>query len=171
MYESITRMLEVASTERSVWVVLVEGSGAAFTAGNDIEEFLKSPQTSQDDAAFEFLNTLASFPKPVVAAVCGNAAGVGTTMLFHCDIVYAGENASFAMPFVTLGYAQRPDRDSWRRPPSDTTKPPRRSCSARGCRLLAPGSWAFVNEVLPPERVRDHESCGQGNWQPNHSPA
>ena len=56
-----------------------------------------------DSPVFRFLRGIATFPKPLLAAVCGPAVGVGTTMLFHCDLVYAGDNAAFSMPFVNLG--------------------------------------------------------------------
>jgi enoyl-CoA hydratase/carnithine racemase len=74
-----------------------------FSAGNDIGDFLAAPPSHEDAPVFRFLRGLASFPKPVVAAVCGPAVGIGTTMLLHCDLVYAGDNAAFSMPFVNLG--------------------------------------------------------------------
>ena len=74
-----------------------------FSAGNDIGDFLNAPVSGQDSPVFLFLRTISTFPKPVLAAVCGPAVGIGTTLLFHCDLVYAGDNAAFSMPFVNLG--------------------------------------------------------------------
>jgi enoyl-CoA hydratase/carnithine racemase len=74
-----------------------------FSAGNDIGDFLNNPPAGQDSPVFRFLHGIATFRKPLLAAVCGPAVGVGTTMLFHCDLVYAGDNAAFSMPFVNLG--------------------------------------------------------------------
>jgi enoyl-CoA hydratase/carnithine racemase len=74
-----------------------------FCAGNDIADFLSNPPSSADAPVFRLLRSIAAFPKPVLAAVAGPAVGIGTTLLFHCDLVYAGDNAAFAMPFVNLG--------------------------------------------------------------------
>jgi enoyl-CoA hydratase/carnithine racemase len=74
-----------------------------FSAGNDIGDFLDNPASGAESPVFRFLRGIATFPKPLLAAVCGPAVGVGTTMLFHCDLVYAGDNAAFSMPFVNLG--------------------------------------------------------------------
>jgi enoyl-CoA hydratase/carnithine racemase len=74
-----------------------------FSAGNDIADFLNSPDPGLAAPVLRFLRCLATFPKPLIAAVCGPAVGIGTTMLFHCDLVYAGDNAAFVMPFVNLG--------------------------------------------------------------------
>jgi enoyl-CoA hydratase/carnithine racemase len=65
--------------------------------------FLNKPPAAQTRRCSAFLHGIAAFPKPLIAAVCGPAVGVGTTMLFHCDLVYAGDNAAFSMPFVNLG--------------------------------------------------------------------
>jgi enoyl-CoA hydratase/carnithine racemase len=84
-------------------VVVIQGHETVFSAGNDIADFLKTPPTAMDAPVFRFLRAISNFPKPVVAAVCGPAVGIGTTLLFHCDLVYAGDNAAFSMPFVNLG--------------------------------------------------------------------
>jgi enoyl-CoA hydratase/carnithine racemase len=81
----------------------MQGHETVFSAGNDIADFLNRPPASMDSPAFRFLRGIAIFSKPLVAAVCGPAVGIGTTMLFHCDLVYAGDNAAFSMPFVNLG--------------------------------------------------------------------
>ena len=82
---------------------MLQGHETVFSAGNDIGDFLNKPPAGMDSPVFRFLRGIATFPKPLLAAVCGPAVGVGTTMLFHCDLVYAGDNAAFSMPFVNLG--------------------------------------------------------------------
>lgn len=103
MYATLADALEQAQADASVRVVVLQGDEAVFSAGNDLGEFLNAPPANQDTPVFRFLRNIASLSKPIVAAVCGPAVGIGTTMLFHCDLVYAGDNAAFSMPFVNLG--------------------------------------------------------------------
>lgn len=103
MYASMADAIEAAAVDAETRVLVFQGHESIFSAGNDIADFLNNPPAEQDAPVFRFLRGLASFPKPVVAAVCGPAVGIGTTMLFHCDLVYAGDNAAFSMPFVNLG--------------------------------------------------------------------
>ena len=103
MYGAMADALDAAQADAAVRVVLFQGSETVFSAGNDIGDFLNKPPAGMNSPVFRFLHGIAQFPKPVVAAVCGPAVGVGTTMLFHCDLVYAGDNAAFSMPFVNLG--------------------------------------------------------------------
>ncbi len=103
MYATLADALDIAAADPAVRVVVVQGSETVFSAGNDIGEFIAAPPTAADAPAFRFMRSLASFPKPLLAAVCGPAVGIGTTLLFHCDLVYAGDNAAFSMPFVNLG--------------------------------------------------------------------
>ena len=103
MYASMSGALQQAKESSDVRVVVVQGHATIFSAGNDIGDFLSGVAGGTDAPVFQFLRAVASFPKPLVAAVCGPAVGVGTTLLFHCDLVYAGDNAAFSMPFVNLG--------------------------------------------------------------------
>jgi len=103
MYSACADALEQASGEASVRVVVIQGDITVFSAGNDIADFLNSPKPGLSAPVLRFLRNLVTFPKPLIAAVCGPAVGIGTTMLFHCDLVYAGDNAAFVMPFVNLG--------------------------------------------------------------------
>lgn len=103
MYAVLADALEAAAADPAVRCVLVQGHETVFSAGNDIADFLNQPPATQDSPVFRFLRNIAQFPKPLLAAVCGPAVGVGTTLLFHCDLVYAGDNAAFSMPFVNLG--------------------------------------------------------------------
>jgi enoyl-CoA hydratase/carnithine racemase len=103
MYAACADALAQASTDNSVRAVVLQGHATIFSAGNDISDFLNGPVSTQESPVFRFLRGIATFPKPLVAAVCGPAVGIGTTLLFHCDLVYAGDNAAFSMPFVNLG--------------------------------------------------------------------
>ena len=103
MYSACADALEQASGDASVRVVVMQGDITVFSAGNDIADFLSDPKPGLSAPVLRFLRNLATFPKPLIAAVCGPAVGIGTTMLFHCDLVYAGDNAAFVMPFVNLG--------------------------------------------------------------------
>jgi len=103
MYATLADALEQAQADASVRVVLLQGDETIFSAGNDLGDFLNAPPAGQDSPVFRFLRNIANFPKPLIGAVCGPAVGIGTTLLFHCDLVYAGDNAAFSMPFVNLG--------------------------------------------------------------------
>jgi enoyl-CoA hydratase/carnithine racemase len=88
-------------------VAVFQGAVEIFTAGNDLADFLNNPPITKPDAekppVVRFLHAIRSFPKPIIAAVAGPAVGIGTTLLLHCDLVYAGDNAAFSLPFVNLG--------------------------------------------------------------------
>ena len=103
MYADLARSLNEAAGDFSVRAVILTSEGAHFTAGNDIKDFLELPPTSEDSTVKLFLDAILEFPKPLLAAVKGNAIGVGTTMLLHCDVVVADPLTSFSMPFVSLG--------------------------------------------------------------------
>lgn len=103
MYAALADGVARAQEDGSVRVVLIQGHETVFSAGNDIGDFLDKPPAGPDSPVFRFLRGIAGFPKPLLASVCGPAVGIGTTMLFHCDLVYAGDNAAFSMPFVNLG--------------------------------------------------------------------
>ena len=103
MYAALADALDAAKDDNAVRAVVIQGHETIFSAGNDIGDFLNAPPSTPDAPVMRFLYGISSFPKPIVAAVCGPAVGIGTTMLLHCDLVYAGDNAAFSMPFVTLG--------------------------------------------------------------------
>jgi enoyl-CoA hydratase/carnithine racemase len=103
MYAALADALDSAAADAAVRVVVIQGHETVFSAGNDIGDFLNQPPATHESPVFRFLRGIAGFPKPVVAAVSGPAVGIGTTLLFHCDLVYAGDNAAFSMPFVNLG--------------------------------------------------------------------
>jgi enoyl-CoA hydratase/carnithine racemase len=103
MYAVMADALDQASADASVRAVVFQGHETIFSAGNDIGDFLNAPPATNESPVFRFLRGISTFPKPVIAGVCGPAVGIGTTLLFHCDLVYAGDNAAFSMPFVNLG--------------------------------------------------------------------
>ena len=103
MYAAMADALAAAESDAAVRVVVIQGHETIFSAGNDIGDFLDKPPSTQDSPVFRFLRGISTFPKPVIAAVCGPAVGIGTTLLLHCDLIYAGDNAAFSMPFVNLG--------------------------------------------------------------------
>lgn len=103
MYEALIAALAAASRDDGVRALLVGGAGGVFTAGNDLKDFQEFAGPPEEFPALRFVKALAAFEKPLVAAVEGDAVGVGTTMLFHCDLVYAAPTARFKMPFVDLG--------------------------------------------------------------------
>jgi len=103
MYRAMADALDAAHADSAVRAVVIQGHETIFSAGNDISDFLDQPPSTPDAPVFRFLFGISSFAKPIVAAVCGPAVGIGTTLLLHCDLVYAGDNAAFSMPFVNLG--------------------------------------------------------------------
>ena len=103
MYAGLANGLNEAAGDFGVRAVVITSEGDHFTAGNDIADFLANPPTNEDSDVARFLGSLLEFPKPLIAAVKGNAVGVGTTMLLHCDVVVAGPSAKFSMPFASLG--------------------------------------------------------------------
>ena len=102
MYGAMADALAQAASD-ATRVVVIQGHETVFCAGNDIGDFLNNPPAGPESNVFRFLRGIAGFAKPLVAAVCGPAVGVGTTLLLHCDLVYAGDNAAFSLPFVNLG--------------------------------------------------------------------
>ena len=102
MYQELANALARADQEKSVRVVLLTGTESCFSAGNDLIDFKKISQ-GRERIRNPFVPAISGFKKPIVAAVSGVAIGIGTTMLLHCDLVYAAANARFQLPFVNLG--------------------------------------------------------------------
>ena len=153
MYAALADALTQAATDPAVRVVVFQGHETVYSAGNDIGDFLNKPPSTPEAPVFRFLNAIATFPKPLLAAVCGPAVGIGTTMLLHCDLVYAGDNAMFSMPFVNLGIC--PEAAS-------TLLVPRLMGHQRAAEVLLMGDpfmaeaaleVGLVNRVVPPTEV------------------
>ncbi|MEH6605178.1 MAG: enoyl-CoA hydratase-related protein, partial [Pseudomonadales bacterium] len=103
MYGAAADALLDAENNSNVRVVIITGSHDCFTAGNDLNDFLNNPAIGDGAPVTRFLTAIASFKKPIIAAVNGPAVGVGTTMLLHCDMVVAADTSVFSMPFSKLG--------------------------------------------------------------------
>jgi len=102
MYTTLADVFNDAAKDERTRVVLWHGAGDSFCAGNDVDDFLKNPPGAGDSPQARLMNALLDFGKPLIAAVQGAAIVGGTTMLTHCDFVYAGESAKFQMPFINL---------------------------------------------------------------------
>ncbi len=156
MYGVMADALAQASADAAVRVVVIQGHESIFSAGNDIGDFLNQVPSTQDSPVFRFLRGIASFEKPLIAAVAGPAVGIGTTLLLHCDLVYAGDNAAFSMPFVNLGLC--PEAAS-------SLLVPQMMGYHRAAEALLMGEPFFaeaalevglVNRVVPPTEVNGH---------------
>ncbi|MFN7204913.1 MAG: enoyl-CoA hydratase [Burkholderiales bacterium] len=152
MYEALNAAFDQAQREHEVKVLLIHGLPQVFTAGNDLEDFLKQPM-DEYSPVLGFLRRLATCEKPLMAAVNGFAVGIGTTLLLHCDLVYAADDAKFALPFVNLGLCPEAG-SSWLLP--------RLAGHAQAAEKLFFGEAftadealhiGLVNKVLPPAEV------------------
>ncbi len=106
MYQSMADALLDAEQDTAVRAILIAGKPEIFTAGNDLDDFMKNSAPGvavENRPVYQFMRALHGSTKPVIAAVAGAAIGIGTTMLMHCDLVYAADNAKFSMPFTQLG--------------------------------------------------------------------
>jgi enoyl-CoA hydratase/carnithine racemase len=103
MYAALARHLHEALADEAVRVVLLSGAGANFSAGNDLNDFLSGPEFTGAHPVLDVLRTLATFDKPLIAAVHGATVGIGVTLLLHCDLVVAARGTQLTMPFVALG--------------------------------------------------------------------
>jgi enoyl-CoA hydratase/carnithine racemase len=156
MYDVLVGVLKTADADRNVRVVCLTGSGDAFTAGNDIADFQSGPPPVSDEVGpGGFIAAVAGMEKPVIAAVNGLAVGIGTTILLHCDLVYAAAGARFQLPFVNLGIV--PEAGS-------TTILPEMLGRHRAAELLFFGEpfdaataerWGLVNALCPEAELMD----------------
>ncbi len=103
MYDAFREALDQAENDAAVRAIVLKGHASIFSAGNDVEEFISVPLSGLDAPVFKLLKRISTCAKPIIAAVRGAAVGIGTTMLFHCEMVYASEKSKFSMPFTQLG--------------------------------------------------------------------
>ena len=156
MYAQLGAALAAADADKQVRAVLLSGTAECFTAGNDVADFLKAPRDPASSPARALFDALPNMKKPVVAAVGGPAIGIGTTLLLHCDLVYAAPNARFQLPFVPLAIV--PEFGS-------TFLLPRIAGYQRAAELLLLGQpfdankareVGIVTEVVAQERLLEH---------------
>ena len=102
MYMTMVGIIRQGDSNNDVKLLVLEGEGANFTAGNDIADFLAADMPIEELGAVVWLRTLSTFSKPIIAKIKGNSVGIGTTCLFHCDLVYADTTTKFNMPFTQL---------------------------------------------------------------------
>lgn len=103
MYAAMSDALDRAEVDPEIRVVFITGTTDCFTSGNDVVDFVQNPPSGVQSPVFRFLQLVTTFKKPIVAAVNGHAVGIGTTLLLHCDLIYAAESTVFQAPFVNLG--------------------------------------------------------------------
>jgi enoyl-CoA hydratase/carnithine racemase len=140
MYEALAGALKAANTSDAIAVTVIFGQPGIFCAGNDLADFLAASQGSGELHASSFLHALADCEKPLIAVVDGPAIGIGTTLMFHCDMVFASPRALFQTPFVNLGLV------------------PEASSSMLGPRLMGHGrafELLVMGEPFSPERAKE----------------
>ena len=103
MYQQMADALNEAASNVAIKVIVLGSTGENFTAGNDLADFLANPSIAKDSPVYQFLQALMHCPLPVIAAVNGFSIGIGSTLLLHCEQVFAGKDANFAFPFINLG--------------------------------------------------------------------
>ena len=103
MYAALADIIQAANMDASVRVLVLDGVNECFTSGNDLLDFMNDPEIRDTHPVVRFMTALQNSSKPVVAVVQGHAVGIGTTLLLHCDLVYAAEDARLQLPFVNLG--------------------------------------------------------------------
>ncbi len=155
MYEAMADALAEGDSDRAVRVILVSGAGEAFCAGNDLNDFLAGPPSGTEGPGFRFLRAISTAKKVQVAAIHGSAVGVGTTMLLHCDFVFAAPSTRLSLPFVNLGLV--PEAAS-------TLLLPRIAGHLRAMELLLLGEpidaatalqWGLVTRVIDEDSLMD----------------
>lgn len=148
LYTQLADQLLAADEDNAIQVIILTGGPTCFTSGNDLADFLQHPPTELDSPAFRLMRVVIHLQKPLIAAVCGAAIGIGTTLLLHCDQVLVTRNAKLRMPFVNLGLC--PEFGA-------SLLLPRLLGHARAARLLLWGdsldgatavAWGLANEVF-----------------------
>jgi enoyl-CoA hydratase/carnithine racemase len=156
-YAALAEGLGAALADPAIHAIVLTGGPDVFTAGNDLGDFMKVKTEGAGLGAAAFLETLVTARKPIVAAVAGWAVGIGTTMLLHCDFIYAAPSAKFRTPFVELGLC--PEAAS-------TVLLPMAIGSRHAAEMIELGAvvdaakalaWGLVNEVVEDPIARAHE--------------
>jgi len=157
MYQTMAETINTAAVDPQQSVVVIQSNGDHFTAGNDISDFLNHPPLEDGSEVWQFIKAAHEFPKVLIAATQGNAVGIGSTMIMHCDFAYASPTTRFRMPFVNLGLV--PEFGS-------SYLFPKNVGHRRAAELLLMGreftaheamEWGVINEVADDPKVRAHE--------------
>ncbi len=155
MYGAMAQALQQANGDPQVRVAVIAGEPDVFSAGNDIMDFIGNPPSDENHPVMQFLFALTNFEKPLIAAVNGMAVGIGTTLLLHCDLAYASEDARFHLPFVNLGLC--PEAAS-------SLLLPMRAGSHRAAEAILLGqpfdaatalAWGIVNRLTAPGKAEE----------------
>ncbi|MDH7944522.1 enoyl-CoA hydratase [Pseudohongiella sp. SYSU M77423] len=156
MYQALAQGISAAEKDDDARVILIRGSEDCFTSGNDVNDFVKSSDVGTERPSVQFMKAIAHAGKPVVAAVGGLAIGIGTTMLLHCDLVYAAEDAYFQLPFTRLGLC--PEAGSSALLPQILGHQRASELLLLGDRFSAAKAhqYGMVNEVLPSAGYLEH---------------
>ncbi len=159
MYRQLTAALQQAQQDTATQVVVLQGSSECFTSGNDLQDFLSAGELNLEHPVVQFLYEVSRFPKPLVAAVAGLAIGIGTTVLLHCDLVYAAPGCRLQMPFTLLGLC--PEAAS-------SLLLPQVAGYQRAAQYLLLGeafsseqaaAFGLVNEIVPSEQLLAHANA------------
>lgn len=156
MYKSMTDAINAGHADPDVRVILFTGTDGCFSSGNDLGDFLNSPDSTSGSVIAQFMQAIVDASKPMIAAVAGPAVGIGTTLLLHCDLIYAGEKTRFQLPFVNIGIC--PEFASSLMMPVIMGHP-------RAAELILLGEpftavkardYGLINDVLPEAEVETH---------------
>jgi enoyl-CoA hydratase/carnithine racemase len=157
MYKTMAETISTAAVDPQQSVVVIQSNGDHFTAGNDISDFLNNPPLEDGSEVWQFIKAAHEFPKVLIAATQGNAVGIGSTMIMHCDFAYASPTTRFRMPFVNLGLV--PEFGS-------SYLFPKNLGHRRAAELLLMGreftaheamEWGVINEVADDPKARAHD--------------
>lgn len=156
MYAALAQGITEADKDDEVKVILIRGTEDCFTSGNDVNDFVKAPTTGTERPSVQFMKAIGSARKPVVAAVGGLAIGIGTTLLLHCDLVYAAEDSFLQLPFTRLGLC--PEAGSSLLLQQIVGHQRASELLLLGERFSAQRAreYGIVNEVLPPAGYLEH---------------
>ncbi len=156
MYAALAAGLRQANEEPSINVILIRGIDDCFTSGNDVSGFVASQTASSERPSVAFMMALNESRKPIVAAISGLAIGIGTTLLFHCDLIYASEDCFLQLPFSRLGLC--PEAGSSYLLPKEVGHVRAAELLLLGDRFSAAKAKEFgiINEVLPQDQYLQH---------------
>ncbi len=156
MYTALAEGVKAADSDPEVRVIMLRGTADCFTSGNDVNDFVSTPESNTERPSVAFMKAVAHARKPLVAAVNGLAIGIGTTMLMHCDLVYAAQDSFLQLPFTRLGLC--PEAGSSFLTPSIMGHQRASELLLLGERFSAgkAAQYGLVNETLAAEEVFDY---------------